>query len=481
MYSILLVEDEKVELDTLKNYVNWQGTGIDQVYTARGARSAMAIVAEHEPDIVITDIQMPKISGIELARMIREEGYNCKIVFLTGYDRFDYAKEAISLHAEDYLLKPFQIDEVEELVKRLVSEISATEEVGKIEKLAAGKVLEGICYDSDHNLEEISAQHFGAKPEQVAFRLTGLYALSPEMKKFINEQPEIIHSFLTEEMMLVISESSSAPGYLNQRIRSHFPQKDIRSVVCDRLVNLRQLADAYRKILVCQDDLFFGQVNMQMTAEEHQIYRDYENVFDKSALKQPLLKAILTGNLILSINYFSEILMKFEGMTREAYSQNVFSLYLFLKDGMQDEKIDLDILHCQTKVKMKKMMMDYIQEQVLYYRSRNKEYLSEYVKRYIDLYYMEDCTVEEMAEGVDLSTNYLRKKFKEDMGMTILDYVTRTRLEQAKRLLETSDQMVKEISVAVGYLNISYFTKIFSKRYGVTPNEYRSMVQKTAE
>lgn len=123
MYSILLVEDEILELETLKNYVDWEKLGIDKVYTARSSRSALACFSEHEPDIMITDIQMPGMTGIELAKTIRGEGYPCKIIFLTGYDKFEYAKAAVQIHAEDYLLKPFQIDEVEEIISKVTEKI----------------------------------------------------------------------------------------------------------------------------------------------------------------------------------------------------------------------------------------------------------------------------------------------------------------------------------------------------------------------
>lgn len=92
MRSILLVEDEKLELEALRDYVDYKKLGIDKVYTARNGRSALECMAEHEPDIVITDIQMPVMNGIKLAERIREEGYQCRIIFLSGYDDFSYVK-----------------------------------------------------------------------------------------------------------------------------------------------------------------------------------------------------------------------------------------------------------------------------------------------------------------------------------------------------------------------------------------------------
>ena len=113
MYRVLLVEDEEIELETLRDYIDWKKNGISRVFTARNGRRALECLEENMADIVITDIQMPGMSGIELAETIVRRGYPCKIVFLTGYDDFSYIHSAFQVNAVDYLLKPFTIEEVE--------------------------------------------------------------------------------------------------------------------------------------------------------------------------------------------------------------------------------------------------------------------------------------------------------------------------------------------------------------------------------
>ena len=118
MYRVLLVEDEKIELETLRDYIDWKKNGISRVFTARNGRRALECLEENMADIVITDIQMPGMSGIELAETIVRRGYPCKIVFLTGYDDFSYIHSAFQVNAVDYLLKPFTIEEVEACLKK---------------------------------------------------------------------------------------------------------------------------------------------------------------------------------------------------------------------------------------------------------------------------------------------------------------------------------------------------------------------------
>lgn len=97
-------------------------------------------------------------------------------------------------------------------------------------------------------------------------------------------------------------------------------------------------------------------------------------------------------------------------------------------------------------------------------------------EKYIHEHYPEACSVEDMAEGIHLSPNYLRSRYKTGSGKTILEYLTEVRMEKACGLLKKKTLKVKEVSELVGYENVSYFTQIFTKRYGVTPNEYKKMV-----
>lgn len=107
MYSVLLVEDEKIELETLRDYIDWDKISVDKVYTARNGRSVLECIVQNEPDIMIADIQMPIMTRTELAKRVRKEGYKTKIIFLTGYDDFGYVKQAFQVEAAaDYILKP---------------------------------------------------------------------------------------------------------------------------------------------------------------------------------------------------------------------------------------------------------------------------------------------------------------------------------------------------------------------------------------
>ena len=121
MYKVCLVDDEKLELNLLKNYVNWKKLGVDGIFTASNGQQALEVVRVQNPDIVFTDIRMPVMDGIEFATRLRrrekESGtapeHGVKIIFLTGYDDMELIRKAFHLSASDYILKPFLVEDIE--------------------------------------------------------------------------------------------------------------------------------------------------------------------------------------------------------------------------------------------------------------------------------------------------------------------------------------------------------------------------------
>ena len=384
MFSILLVEDEKIELETLKNYVDWKGCGIDEIYTARGGRSALECIASREPDIAILDIQMPGMTGIRLAEIIREEGYQCKIIFLTGYDKFEYAKEAVRLQAEDFLLKPFQIDEVEELVRKTIAKIEKERKTDRLRERVRGEFLEKACYGETSGALLMSDFYFQKAADQVYVYLMAIRGLTEEEEETLAERFEVIHLFRQEDLSVLLLSDRISPVSFFRKCKEILGHAAYTGVYEQDRVNLLQLQDAYSRLILCKPDLTYLTAGTIMNCADHKESEEPETTAS----------------------------------------------------------------------------------------SRWSAFVREYVSRH----YMEDCTVEEMAELLQITPNYLRRKFKEDMDMTILEYLTEQRLSMAEELLHDKKCKIKEVAVAVGYPNISYFTQLFARKYGVTPNEYKKML-----
>ena len=479
MYSVLLVEDERVELDTLKNYVNWEACGIRQVYAARGGRSALEYINTVEPDILITDIQMPGMSGIDLARVVRDEGHECKIVFLTGFDKFEYAKEAISLHAEEFLLKPFQVDEVEALVTSLVKKIDRERHERRLNKMALERMIGQACRGTLKNPEEVSQMYFGIPASRLAFQLMGISGLDEDQRVQLSELPEILYTVWMDPIDILVLSPQVSMNNLPQRIRSLYPDRHFQMILSRTPMGITRLFEAVQKVYSCKEDLFYSEEDIMFDVKNHRTRLTYTDRVRVMNHKTELVEAIMNGNSKESLRLLEVCILPLTDMEQEGCCQNAFGLFLYIHNSME-QKGDMDdqasvpnVLHAERFDILLENLKAYVVQCCDLCRTLTENRMAYYVRKYVDLHYMDACTVEEMADGLKLSPNYLRKKFKEEAGMTILEYLTDKRMKEACHLLRDPSNKVKDVSIAVGYENISYFTQLFAKKFGVTPNEYR--------
>ena len=478
MITILLVEDEKIELDTLKNYVHWKDCGVDRVFTARGGRSALECVSAEDPDIIFTDIQMPGMTGMELAGILRAEGSHAKLVFLTGYDRFEYAREAIRLQASEFLLKPFRIDEVENLTRRLVEEIRKERSRKEISGLAVGKMIEQSCAGNTEEAELMAEACFGRQAGQVMLQVAAIRDKGLQGREKINELPELVHSFTGHGFLWLFLPATIHMEILTARIRRAFPGQPLQIVWYEKTCNLLHLEEACEKIRSCGDDLFYSPEEICLSTEEHCCWNTYQDRIGPMREKRQLLEKVQAGDADGAAECLQRCFALIKDLQQSAFCQNAFGLLIYIRRELQEldggEQVPElpDILHADSFESACQMALLWLQSCCIL-RKQEEQRWSSYVRRFVSRHYMEDCTVEEMAEGIGVSPNYLRRKFKEETGITILEYLTNTRLLIAAELLENSDRKIKDVSLAVGYPNVSYFTQIFTRKFGVRPNEFK--------
>ena len=161
MLQVLLVDDEPLELQALQDHVNWKALGVGRVMTARNGKIAYESILEQEPDIVVTDVHMPVMDGITLARKIHALNRKIKVVFLSGYDDFSYVKSAMQMGAVDYLLKPFTGKSVEAVIRKVKDVLDRERLFSQSLEALERQLLERLCTGSEAEeatvLEELSS------------------------------------------------------------------------------------------------------------------------------------------------------------------------------------------------------------------------------------------------------------------------------------------------------------------------------------
>lgn len=533
--KVFLVEDEYIVREGIKNNIDWEKNGYDFCGEASDGELAFPMISEKRPDIVITDIRMPFMDGIELSRMIKEEYPEIKIIILSGHEEFEYAKAAIQIGVEEYLLKPINGDELLQVVNRVAQKIK--EENESRETLQEG--------EGDENFEY-------AKRQLLSSLIDDNASLSDAM-----EQGKKIHLNLMAQcyniMMLKLQRKNKEQGFsqrileLYKTMEDTLKEQDGQSIMFDRapegkvilfmgsgeeeiLRNMDVFAGQFREILPEYEDVtYFGSVGVpvmrlrelgesyeaashgfsyRFLTEPNQIV-DNHTVFDQTRnekkfscsigsvdiqnLDKQKIESFLKGGEMDEIHFFVEEYMKNTGdagknsmIFRQYIVMDMFFAASHFLTQITDGREQLGEPF-ESPEQMQKIVSDleatvvYIKElftKVMQVRdAQTTEHNSDVVenaKKYIsENYHDEELTLNTVAHEVNVSPNHLSAMFSQKTGQTFVKYLTDVRMHRAKELLKCTSKRSNEICEEVGYRDPHYFSHLFKKNVGCSPIQYR--------
>lgn len=533
--KVFLVEDEYIVREGIKNNIDWEKNGYDFCGEASDGELAFPMISEKRPDIVITDIRMPFMDGIELSRMIKEEYPEIKIIILSGHEEFEYAKAAIQIGVEEYLLKPINGDELLQVVNRVAQKIK--EENESRETLQEG--------EGDENFEY-------AKRQLLSSLIDDNASLSDAM-----EQGKKIHLNLMAQcyniMMLKLQRKNKEQGFsqrileLYKTMEDTLKEQDGQSIMFDRAPegkvilfmgsgeeeirrNMDVFAGQFREILPEYEDVtYFGSVGVpvmrlrelgksyeaashgfsyRFLTEPNQIV-DNHTVFDQTRnekkfscsigsvdiqnLDKQKIESFLKGGEMDEIHFFVEEYMKNTGdagknsmIFRQYIVMDMFFAASHFLTQITDGREQLGEPF-ESPEQMQKIVSDleatvvYIKElftKVMQVRdAQTTEHNSDVVenaKKYIsENYHDEELTLNTVAHEVNVSPNHLSAMFSQKTGQTFVKYLTDVRMHRAKELLKCTSKRSNEICEEVGYRDPHYFSHLFKKNVGCSPIQYR--------
>lgn len=533
--KVFLVEDEYIVREGIKNNIDWEKNGYDFCGEASDGELAFPMISEKRPDIVITDIRMPFMDGIELSRMIKEEYPEIKIIILSGHEEFEYAKAAIQIGVEEYLLKPINGDELLQVVNRVAQKIK--EENESRETLQEG--------EGDENFEY-------AKRQLLSSLIDDNASLSDAM-----EQGKKIHLNLMAQcyniMMLKLQRKNKEQGFsqrileLYKTMEDTLKEQDGQSIMFDRAPegkvilfmgsgeeeirrNMDVFAGQFREILPEYEDVtYFGSVGVpvmrlrelgesyeaashgfsyRFLTEPNQIV-DNHTVFDQTRnekkfscsigsadiqnLDKQKIESFLKGGEMDEIHFFVEEYMKNTGdagknsmIFRQYIVMDMFFAASHFLTQITDGREQLGEPF-ESPEQMQKIVSDleatvvYIKElftKVMQVRdAQTTEHNSDVVenaKKYIsENYHDEELTLNTVAHEVNVSPNHLSAMFSQKTGQTFVKYLTEVRMHRAKELLKCTSKRSNEICEEVGYRDPHYFSHLFKKNVGCSPIQYR--------
>ena len=537
-HNILIVDDEQLIRQGLRARIEYLGIDVDEIFEAENGLMALRLQEEHPIDVVITDIRMPDMDGLELIQEMQKKNNQIKFVVLSGYAEFSYAETAIRLGVKAYLLKPVSNDDLKAAFDKAYKEMEQTASVRQEVQMKKRMDREKQVYQQEKALNALfSSQEAGAVTREQLCKLCGydekmwaggaesvlyLAILHINKESFEHQRFRPVDHELVRFMIRIIFEEIQAP--------------------CEKLL-VNSLSDTRQMY-----GIFIGDDKKKLRMEVERIYMRMRSVLEKkmgiyltigvsrcrsqlegketSEARQALKQRIIYGKA--NIYFYEDIrilgeqefpvsqlhlleqyieqneIFKVKNLVQEIFSEELVkkygSAYLrimwirilnlllhhYERRGRNAAEIEkmlqnynlLDRIQSLQEIRQKiiEMVMECVStESVADANARSKIQMA---IGYIQEHFAENLTVNVLAEHYGMSPNYFSSMFKKEMSRSAVNYITELRINQARELLYHSELSVVDISKKVGYEDSQYFFRVFKKYLGMTPLQYREESRK---
>lgn len=507
MYKVMVIDDEEWIRQGLIKKIEKSGLGIGGVFEAENAMEGMKIIDKEKPDIVICDIRMRGKDGLELSVDLKSTYPDIKIIIITGFDEFDYAKKALQIGVVDFLLKPVNNFNLIESLKRCIDIIEKEQSDQQILKSMAGlerlntsreKFLKYL-YNKEVDLKDIFSYY---RKDESIFLSLYLYINTINLESDIMignlyqdsgswecEKNLIFYKNNINEFVIVFCVSG-----IKDKDSCRSRMADFLSGLEDRIMNLNILQYTFGISNCCgipEDAIAQAEEAMKFRGlfdDNNRIYymnvADYKNVYQlqtqqKIAIKNcirahqykeltNILKEISDRIIRSRVSYkslqglYTDLIMIGVDMfsTEFENKQNFFPKDVYWFNSLKDmfsfvKELYLNIINTTYTADI-----DYKKQ--LIYR----------VKDYIDLNFDKKITLDSIASMEHVNFCYLSILFKEVMNVNFQDYLLHIRIDNAKALLRTKNFRIKQVAIMTGFTEEHYFSKVFKKLEGITPKDY---------
>jgi len=519
MYKVLLADDEILDLEGMRTFIPWHDLGLEVVGAVNSGFEACAVIEREQIDILVTDVRMPNMSGIELARRALDKQEELRVIFVSGHKDFNYVKQAMSLNAHGYVLKPMDDRELIHSLTKIRLDLERSRR-RKEEEEAFRKIVPIAKNEYMLNLLETPADRGKSNVLDQAYRLDSLnwpvrvavleiddyyWKLNPysEPEKqrllcgFYDLLAELLHSRgvehickLSKQRTAILLDSKQPPeslAELTERVKAEYPFT-ITIGAGDEVTCFGDLSRSYAQALTALDHkMFRGKGRVLPYDAGAGTETDQAKTIDLQL--DSLLKAVAQYDLVRMDDELSAIFLLISQMGTKVTVRNL-TMYLVMKLNdslrsmqenffalMEMELKNLDILiHFETIDDIHDWLRCLLFElsEKLQSRKRTKNgKLVQDIIQHVRSRLHENVTLRDVACQFSFSPNYLGVLFKDEAGMNFSDFVIDLRMEQSQQLLRNTNLKIYEIAERVGYRYLPYFSRQFKETTGLTPLEYR--------
>ena len=514
MHRILLVDDEWLELDTLEHYISWNEFGFTVSGTAQNGQQALDWLKNNPlPDVLITDVKMPVMDGISLSKTVHELYPSVQIVFLSGYNDFEYVRQALAVEACGYILKPLDLEELKNTMQKVFAKCSEIKKKQQANTMLAAEntkhLLRFLNGENSEDWDEICQTcnvYFHLPLDNRSFfvglltideyRFLSRYVSGGKMTicsiyKCIHEFTESKHilSFHINDYSYLLLSACPLHDMLKQFLSDENEySRWLTACVYHKPYEPEKFPSLYDEMNRLQS------FHVHMYGSGHLIVCDVsdnqntspciEKSPDFSDLTVFLQKGDLDAIHSWIAGYCSQQQQKGRNLSNCAIelSDRIYSTVIsptLHSSQLLEEKTTLyqKLASAEGNALIQMLLNHFLENLSLELTSKNGDRLSQLMEQVIKIIqseYSTPLTIEYLAEKIYVSPNYLRTLFKNYTGKTVLEYITDIRMEASARMLTTTNLRISEISLRIGYENPSYYCAVFKKLMGLTPNQYRT-------
>ncbi|MDX6154139.1 response regulator transcription factor [Marinococcus sp. PL1-022] len=454
MIRLLMAEDEWLERKAMKKLIAAHLPEIEVIGEAENGPEAVELAIEKSPDIMLMDIKMPGCNGLEAIQRIQQAASGIHFIMVTAYDSFDYAREALGLGVKEYLLKPGKKEETIQTLMRVQTAVNRSRQERKqyshrLQKLLFQSVCHGEPYENHADLliEAVPEASYGFA---VVMREEDMPEdIEEKMNRWTND------AFLTDRQpdgwfrtfFFHTGKNRGSEEVERLRRRMHFELGEKASIgISEKEHDVKQLFQAYVEAL-------------------SGLEKDQDALPEQSSQwVSSIVNALRTGEEKSAIYYWSEW-----WHTRPQKSSRRH-LWLQLEELVKEMNGTLEEDMPSDAAEWKRLLHVVGAYRGLHFREHHQ---IEKVKAYVKEHYAKPLQLEDIAGYVQWSPAYFSHQFKEVTGVSFVDYVTRVRMQEAKRMLQDRERPLKEISISIGYKDPNYFSRVFKKQVGCSPKQYQ--------
>lgn len=493
MITALIIEDEKMIRNGLLNHIPWQELGVDDVRAGEHAKEVMEICSDFKPDIIVSDIRLPGMDGITLCRKLRERFTESQIIFVTGFSDKEYLKAAIDLHAVSYVEKPVVVSVVTKAVQQAIEQVKksrSSESVALYSLLMNSSEMNySLMADKNFCVLLVHLSHV-KNPQEIKGLLLKTLALSTKKSGFHfmaelinNSQIAILISTNNKDLEVKFWTKEILKG-LTEGITQH---DEKWFIAVGKVVNKQR---AVNESYLCAEEALkcLSYKGWCKSASMEDVPEVTAKVKVDRLIVDSFIEAIVKKDMNRAIADLETVFQQLTAQ-RAIMSSDVRYLYYTLRNGVTkanqsyhlgEAKKDIEegdasyIERVETLQEIHEYMIKQVTEIVGGKEEQRNTYVIKIVSEYIlENYKDSNISITEIADYVHLTPTYLSNLFKKNTGVTIGQYLVDVRVEFAKQLLKDPQFKLYQIASLVGYEDANYFARIFKKKTGMNPSEYR--------